>query len=275
MSNERRKVEWSLDLEDMRVRAGQFVTEMMGGPVEAEETTLLEPLAGAESGRVMVVFSVGRATITALAKGSPNLFEAQLSYVGELDYQVAGGAERSIKLRQKTDFPNEVAAALSKASDLHWDLRLARDVPLQLELQCGVGDAQLDLSRLSVETIKLETGVGKASLTLPEQGKPVAAAIRAGVGLTEVRLPAGACGALKIKGGVGQARVLASPGSVIRLEAKTGLGALKLPAGMTQVESSGVKRVWQTANYNAAQRKTLIAFAGGVGRFELEFADSR
>ena len=32
MSKGQRKVEWSLDLENMRVRAGQFVSEAMGEP---------------------------------------------------------------------------------------------------------------------------------------------------------------------------------------------------------------------------------------------------
>ncbi len=274
MSKERRKVEWSLDFDNMRVRAGQFVTEMMGEPPEVKEARLHEALAGVESCRVEIAFSVGHASIKALGADSPNLFEANLRYVGELDYDVSGGAQRRIRLGTKANFPNDVAATLGKAEELRWEIGLARHVPLQLELRGGLGEAELDLSQLTVEKLKLDTGLGKAALTLPA-GKQVTAEIRGGVGMTELSLPAGAFGRLKIKGGVGQARIQAVAGSALRLEGKTGLGVIDLPKSLIQVEGGRMKGAWQTADFEAAERQTVIEYVGGVGLFALEFVESQ
>ena len=274
MSKEQRKVEWSLDFENMRVRAGQFVAEVMGGTVEAKKAALQEPLAGATSCRVKLSFSIGRASIEALDAASLNLFEAQLSYIGEYEYEVSGKADRRISLRQKADFPRDVATALSKAQDLYWNVALARHLPFQLELRGGVGEAEIDLSHVQADTVKLDTGVGKVTLTLPAQERLVSVDIRGGVGLTAVRMPAGVCGEVKIKGGVGQVRLQITEGSAVRLEAKSGLGAIKLPASLIQVEDGRAKRAWQTAAFDSAKRPISIRFIGGVGHFELTTRDS-
>lgn len=274
MNKERRKVEWSLDFDNMRLRAGQFITDMMGGPLEAKKASLHEPLSGAKSCQVKLAFHVGHARVRALETASPNLFEAQLSYVGELEFDASGAAERRILLRQKADIPSDIAAALSRSQDLHWEIGLARGVPLLLELKGGVGDAEIDLSHLLVDAIKMDTGVGRAALTLPGQGKAIQAEIRGGVGLTELRLLAGAFGKLKIKGGVGQMRMRVASGSAIRLQGKTGLGAIDLPASLLPLNDGQANRVWQTANYAAAAQQIDVAFAAGVGRFDLKFAES-
>lgn len=270
MSKEGRKVEWSLDFDNMRVRAGQFVTEATGGEQEMKQATMREPLSGAESCRVMLAFSIGRATVRALEVGSPNLFEARLSYVGELDFDVSGGAHRQISLRQKSNSPGEFAATMSKAQDLHWDIRLARDLPIQLELRGGVGDAEIDLSNLTVEPIKVDTGVGKVRLALPGSGARVKVDIRGGVGLTELRLPAGAYGSVNIKGGLGQVRAHFARSNALRLESKAGLGHITLPATMLQVGRAGATKTWQTAEFESAEQQIIISYVGGVGRFELE-----
>ena len=274
MSDERRRVEWSLDLANMRVRAGQFVTETMGQPAEAREAVLHEPLAGAESGRARLTFAAGRASVRALAAGSPNLFEARLRYVGELDYGVSGGAQRQIKLRSKPDLPNQAASAVSKAQDLRWDLALAPSVPLQLDLRAGLGEAELDLSQLAVEALRLNTGVGKVALTLPA-AKRIDAEVYGGVGATMLTIPAGACGRLKIKGGVGQMLIQAAAGSAIQLRGKTGLAPLDLPDSLVRIGGKRAKQIWQTAAYEAAKAQIRVEYVGGVGGLALDFSNGQ
>ena len=100
MSDKSRKVEWSIDFENMRVRAGQVVAESLGGGAEVKRASLQEALKGAQSARIEIAFSVGRATLRALAADSPNLLEAELTYVGDIEYEVTGTEKRVIKLRQ-------------------------------------------------------------------------------------------------------------------------------------------------------------------------------
>ena len=141
MGKGQRKVDWSLDLENMRVRAGQFVSETMGEPVEAKHVTLQEELDGVQSAQVAIDFSIGRATVRALAAGSPLLFRAALNYIGELDYAVSGSAERFVSLRQKSG-ARDLSALVSKENDLHWDIALAQGIPFTLQLKGGVGESR-------------------------------------------------------------------------------------------------------------------------------------
>ncbi len=273
MSGERRKVEWSLDLEHLRVRAGQLVSDAMGGAAEAKRASLGEPLDKAASAQIKIAFPVGPASIKALEPGSPNLFEAELTYVGEIEFDVSGGAERVISLRRKGSSVGEFGPV---ARDLRWDIALARNLPIQLGITAGVGEADIDLDGLQIDALQLETGVGKALVTLPAQESPLRAKFRGGVGLTELRIPKGAYGELDITGGLGSVNIAVSPGTAARVEAKPGLGVIDLPERFMRVsgeKSAKSRRNWQTADYANADRKLTIRYTGGMGRFQLDTAD--
>lgn len=276
MSKEQRRVEWSLDLDHMRVRAGQLVSDVMGGSVETKQASLREPLNHAVSAKVDIAFPVGQAIVKALDAQSPSLFEAELNYVGEYEYTVSGAAERIISLRQKGGSAGDFGAMASKAQDLRWDIALARDLPLRLRVAAGVGEAKIDLSGLQIDALQLTTGVGKVQLTLPAQSRPIIAAIRGGVGVTEIEIAPGAYGELDIKGGLGELRATASQGIAARVEAKTGLGAIDVPERFVRVSGESKAkslRVWQTADYTDAEQTMTIRYTGGVGRFRLKTAD--
>ncbi len=275
MDKEKHKVEWSLDFEKMRVRAGQFVSDVMAGSGEAKSASIKEALDGAQSAIIQISFAIGCASVRALEPGSPELFTAELRYVGEYDYQVDGTSERLISLRQKTDLPRHIASAVNKDLDLRWDIALAQDIPLQLQLKGGVGEVDIDLSQLLVNEIKLETGLGKAALTLPERGGPVSANISGGVGKTEVRVPAGMAGELAISGGLGEVEVAVSEGAALRLSAQAGLGSVDLPEQLQELRQGGktygVDGSWETADFAAAERPLSIDFNGGIGNFHLGY----
>ena len=272
MSKERRKVEWSLDLENMRVRAGQFVTEMMGDKVDAKSATLRESREGANSARVEIDFSIGPANLNALAADTEDLFQAQLKYIGEIDFAVSGGAERSVKLRQRGALSRDIAAAIGNASDLRWEIGLAQNLPLRMKMKGGVGATKIDLSRLQVHDLQLHTGVGEVVLTLPENEHPVAAEIRCGVGKTVVTIMEGACGSLKIRGGVGECALSMSPAVAFHLDAKTGLGQVQAPEDLLrQGERKTGYGLWESDGFVEAERQISIEYRGGIGSLNLSY----
>lgn len=272
MSREGRRVEWSLDLEHMKVRAGQFVSDAIGGAAETKTASLAEPLDGAAAATIALAFPAGQASVRALEARSLKLFAAELSYVGEYEFIASGSAERRISLRQKRGFSGDLGAMAGKAQGLRWDIAIARNLPVRLGIVGGVGEANFDLSGLQIDALQLETGVGNVLATLPAQGRPLAAEIRGGVGLTEINVPAGASGKLDITGGLGGVTVGVSQDAALRVAAKRGLGAIDLPEGWVRV--GGEKQteeliVWQTAGYADALQSLTLLYAGGVGRFSL------
>jgi len=273
MSKKSHKVEWSFDFEDMGKQFSQFFKNMMeSGDVELKTADLAAPLDGAESAQVSIDFSVGRASVTALPADADNLFEAQIVYVGEYEFEVSGAAERQISLRQQGRFPKGM---MGKAKDLTWEIALAQNLPQRLSLKGGLGETDIDLTHLLVDAIKLDTGVGKVALTLPLQDKNFKASISGGVGKTDVTIPAGIGGNLKIDGGVGEVNISVAPEAAVRIEAHSGLGQINLPAGLVRVSGSGsfigAEGIWESADFADAKKQIHIHYHGGVGSFHLKF----
>jgi hypothetical protein len=274
MSKQERKVEWSLDLENLRVRAGQFVGEAMGEPAEVKQETISEPRNGAASARIAIAFALGRATFSALDIDSPLLFQAELRYVGELVYAVSGGADRVISLRQKSSAPGAIAALMNDDEDLHWHIALAPDIPLTLAIKGGVGASEIDLSGLSAKDLKLETGVGQVMLTTPLQPAGFAADIQGGVGKADITIPAGSGAHLKLAGAVGAVSLSVAPEAPVRLRGKSGMGRFSLPANLKRVGGKGASGAWETANFAAADHPIEIDYQGGIGNFSLDHFDA-
>ena len=129
MTKQKRKVEWSFDFESLGDRFSQFFTDMVGGELEIETANLIAPRNGAEAARIDIDFSVGRASLTALSPDSDNLFEAEINYIGEYHFEVTGGAQRIISLRQKGQFPKGIGRIIGNNTDLCWDIALATAIP--------------------------------------------------------------------------------------------------------------------------------------------------
>ena len=278
MSKQKRQVEWSFNFEDMGRQVGQFIKNMTGDSEVELETAFLEtPRNGATSARASIGFSVGRAILSALPADSDSLFTAQIAYVGEYEFEVTGDAERSISLRQKGRMPKNIAGLVNNAKGIEWHIALAQNIPWRLHLKGGLGETDINLSSLLVDDIKLDTGVGKAALTLPHQKRDFNVDIGGGVGKTDLTLPANSGGRLKISGGVGEVNVLVAPDSALRLKGTAGLGKISLPESLVGISGGegfiGTDGVWETPDFASAERQTRIEYHGGVGSFRLKFFD--
>jgi hypothetical protein len=73
-----------------------------------------------------------------------------------------------------------------------WDLRLSNSVPLDLVIQLGAGEGELDLSSLALTGVQVETGAGTVQIDLRgDWSHDVNAAIRGGAGDLSIMLPSG------------------------------------------------------------------------------------
>jgi len=274
MSKQKRKVEWSFDFEDIGDRVNQFFSDTFGGDLEVETADLEVLRDDATSSTVRIDFSVGRANVTALAPDDDKLFAAHITYVGEYDFDVAGSTDKQITLKQKSNFPRGFGKVMSNAKDLVWDINLAQNIPHTLRLKGGVGETDIDLTNLTITSVKMDTGVGKMVLTLPIQDAIIDASVNGGVGETQVIVPAGVTGNLDIKGGVGEVVVTVAPDANVRVNASAGLGDIKLPKRFTRTSGNGqvfgMQGVWETENFADADNQIVIDYEGGVGSFRLK-----
>jgi hypothetical protein len=124
-----------------------------------------------------------------------------------------------------------------------WDIRLTRDVPIEMNVNLGAGEAKLDIGSLSLRRVDIDMGVGEVQLDL--RGKPKAdyqVRIRGGVGEATVRLPVDVGVYAEARGGIGE---ISAPGMrhdgeryyndaykkspvTVRLDVQGGVGSIKL-----------------------------------------------
>ena len=124
-----------------------------------------------------------------------------------------------------------------------WRLRLARELPLDLRLETGAGEAELDLSALSVTNLDVEAGVGKTSVTLPRHGD-IRGRIKAGVGEMTVRVPHGLAARIRIS---------------------TGIGSIQVGSRFRRTTNA-----YETADYHEATDKIDLRIEAGVGKVAVE-----
>ena len=124
-----------------------------------------------------------------------------------------------------------------------WDLRLNKDVPLEIGLHFGAGDARLDVGSLNLRRVNVEMGVGKLDLDLrgnPKKSYDVR--VHGGIGEATVRVPSSVGVVANAHGGIGE---ISAPGLrkdgdryvndayrtspvTIHMEVEGGIGSIRL-----------------------------------------------
>jgi hypothetical protein len=126
-----------------------------------------------------------------------------------------------------------------------WDLRLNKDIPLDLDVHFGAGQAQLDVGSLDLRRVGVEMGVGQVQLDL--RGAPKAdysVNVQGGVGEADIKLPNSVGIEATASGGIGEISVhglnkeggrwvneaFNKPGVKVRVDVKGGVGAIHITA---------------------------------------------
>lgn len=192
--------------------------------------------------RLKVHLKMGAGDLQA-AGGTEKLMAADFTYgkpsmKPEVRYNAIHG-EGDLSIEQ----PSENGAHIAGTKRYEWDIRLARDVPMDLSMQFGAGKAQLDLGSLDLNSVEIEMGVG--DLTLDLRGQPkhdYTVRIRGGVGQATVRLSADTGVTAEVQGGIGsieapglirhgnhiENEALGKSKATIHLDVQGGIGAIKL-----------------------------------------------
>jgi hypothetical protein len=82
-----------------------------------------------------------------------------------------------------------------------WDVGLNKRIPLQIDIDMGVGALELDLSRLKVTDLTIDLGIGMTKLTLPSEGR-VQAEIDSAIGQTVIIIPESMAARINIDTGI-------------------------------------------------------------------------
>lgn len=290
------KTEWSFSFDKAAGDIGEFV-KSMGGEAKVKVGEFVEALGSAESAQVRLYPSVGETTVTML-NDSPNLIEANLNYIGDIKFVAEGDTEKIVSLSQvagASEWFRNMFTWIGSNQKLRWNVGLTSAIPLDLEIQGGVGKSSFDLRTLQPKSLTINGGTGEINLTLPAWGELYRAQVSTGVGQTNVVVPAGAVVELvgrigtgefnleigegasvnaRLSGGVGACNIRLAEGAAARLEVRTGLGGVSVAPRFMKLSGSSAgwdqNGVWQTANYEDAERRVTLHYEAGIGGFSVK-----
>ena len=216
-----------------------IVTGRTGNLVEEREVIQGENL---ESAEITLRMGAGRLEI---GSGASALMEGiftynDRNYAPVIDFVETGSGAGELVVEQE-----EVKSFnLNGNYVLEWDLDFTGEIPLDMVVSLGAGEAELDTTGLNLSAFELDMGAGEATLILPEQ--------------VERDLE------VSIQGGVGQLNVKIPQGIPVYAEVAGGLGSVEV-YGMMQDGSS-----YYTPDYDDGGPSVHLDIEGGVGEINLE-----
>lgn len=171
------------------------------GKHRTERATI--PLEGASEARIHIDHGAGRLRIGAGAQAGELLSG---EFGGGLSQDVRRQGDRlNVRLRLSAQVvPFSIPWG---RGSLDWEISLSPEVPLQLEIKTGASDSRLDLSRLRVTDLRLETGASSTDIVLPAEAGHTRADIKSGMASVTIRVPNGVAAHIHSQGGLSSTRV--------------------------------------------------------------------
>ncbi|MFZ4814329.1 MAG: hypothetical protein ACOYL5_07330 [Phototrophicaceae bacterium] len=235
-----------------------------------KEFHLQFPLDHAVSADVDLELSVGESHIHALSAEDRGqlLADAHLRYLGVLAFGVSGDIQRVMHIRQATPLTMGWANPVHWTTRPRWDVGLARRIPLSVRIQGGVGDANVNLDGLQVQSLRVEANIGGMNITLPADSPSFAGTLRGGAGVLALNVPQEASAAFAVRGGLGGIMVNIAAGAAVQVNVAGGTGQVEMMPGFSKIEAAAPglpnTAVWQTPEFLGSARRVVINLSEGL-----------
>lgn len=205
--------------------------------VKAEHAKL--PLEGARRARVRIRHGAGRLDIHSGAPAG-DLLEGDFGGGVELSTRHDGDLLDASLSMQPQNFPFWGWSG----ERLDWTIAVARDLPIDLDLETGANEARIDLADLLVTGLRLKSGASSTDLTLPAAAGFTRADVQTGAAAVRINVPQGVAA---------------------RIRARGGLASIVVDQGRFPRAGDG----YQSADYEQAANKVDLNIETGVGSTEV------
>lgn len=245
----------SINLNLETVEVGELVT-----------TTQTVALDEVETVAVSIKMGVGDLSVHG---GTAELLDAEFNYnvaawAPEVTYAVSGRTGH-LNIHQ----PSSTQVVMSGNMRNEWTLALNEAVPLEVQVEHGVGTGKLSLGALQVRTVGVKAGAGDFSLDLGGNETLQSLTLETGVGKADLNLT----GAwehdvqMTLQNGVGETNIVLPAHLGVRVTISQGLGDVVVQ-GLTQRDG-----VYVNALYSESAPTLALDIQGGVGKITLTVAE--
>jgi len=217
------------------------------GDTALKHETIQLPLDGITSAGVTIDLPAAPVEIYPLSDSNA-LIEGDINYFGSLIFDTnAIGSRATINLDTRSQ---QLWLSPGSADGVNpgWRVGLHPRVALDLTVDAGSGETDLDLRQLDVRTLNLDAGSGAVSLKLPATGHTTGM-IDAGSGRIDIILPDGA-------------------GAKITID--RGSGSFDAGSRLYYQSDSGNAEVWLTKNFATAENTIELVIDAGSGTISVQ-----
>lgn len=201
-----------------------------------ERRTLSLDLGAASQADVRIGFGSGNLSIGEAAAGK--LVDG--TFVGGVDYD----SFKNGKVQLYSPRNNWNWFSGCEKAHAEWHVGITREVPLNLHVDLGAAEADLDLSELKLVYFQLNTGASAATVRLPRLA-----------GLTTASISAGAA----------SVKLIIPDGVAARIQTTMAVGSTDIDQQRFPLRGG----VYVSPDYDTAANKITITFKGGVGSLQI------
>lgn len=200
---------------------------------------------------------------------SQNVLEGTLSIAGDLEFEQRMRDSEVIVSLGENNSGLWFGSWVTSVSQPPWQIGLSRTVPLDLTVDVGSGQSDLELGSLLLSDLFVDIGSGAINLQLP--GGEYDIRLDGGSGKLVVTLPSDGRQALELDSGSGAVDLFLPPNMEARVEVDSGSGAVSLDDRFERVSGDGDDGIWETPNYDRdGDNNILIILDGGSGAISIE-----
>ena len=203
---------------------------------------LQEPLGETKYLDLTIQFGAGTITLDDLPEGSSNLVEAEFrssGRAGEATHSLTRSGDKAELVLKRTG-----SGFFGRSVTQEWDVLLSRDVAIDLVVQSGASDITLDLERLQVAALQVDTGASDTGIVLPGAVESTSADISVGAANLVVTVPEGVAA---------------------RIDTDTGLASVNIDKNRFP-KTNGYN---QSPDYDTAKYRVDLNIDGGVANIEV------
>ncbi len=195
--------------------------------------------AGIEAATIELKMGAGELEING---GAAKLVNADLEYNVPAWQPIVHQSKAGHFARLRIEQPGKGIASGNHITN-RWNLQVTDRIPVTFNIECGAGQAKLNLGDMKLREVDVSIGAGQIDMDLrghPQSDYDV-----------------------HIAGGVGQATVYLPADAAVRAEAHGGLGSIKVEG----LEKHG--DFWESANYGKAKATIHLKVEGGIGEIRI------
>ena len=148
-----------------------------------------QPLGNMQSAEVNIDFTAGSLKVEAISSGKANLIEADTAIKDDIPSMATGFDRRG---NQGTLYLNSINQQYWPDGGIIWQVNLAENIPLAVEIEASAGTLKLDLDKLNLSSFNLDINAGTCTLKLPPPNGTLNAVVRANAATLSITIPDGA-----------------------------------------------------------------------------------